>query len=206
MTQGSKQATRRVVIGGAEYDKPYEYGCGACRSPWLQQIDVMLAEGYALAQIVKHLGGLKPRPPNVEILRAHIPHLAEPHLKARRSFEAEAEARGDDTTTQGARLSDALQRVVRAGSERLALGEVVIEPRDMLKATDLLLKIQRSEAAEGVEASAWQQAFMEFFEIVRRRLTPDQWRSFVAEVYDSPVIRTVLAGENAPAIPGGNRG
>jgi hypothetical protein len=198
----SKQLTRRVVIGGQSYDKPWDPSCGACRSPWLQQIDVMLAEGYALLQIRKHLSGLKPACPNAEILRAHIPHLAGPHRKARMAFEAEAEARGDNTDSAGAQLTDALQAIVRAGSERLALGDLDIQAKDSLKAIQLLLQLQRSQAAEGVEASAWQAAFMEFFEIVRKHLTPSQWRAFVTDVYDSPAIRAVLTGQS-PAIPGG---
>jgi hypothetical protein len=42
---------------------------------------------------------------------------------------------------------------------------------------------------------------MSFFEIVRRHLGYDQWKSFVDEVYASPEIRAVLA-DSAPAIPG----
>lgn len=200
-TQESKTPTRRVVIGGQEFDKPWDPSCGACRSPWLAQIDQALAEGYAYAQVRKLLSGLRPAAPNNEILRRHIAHLAEPHRRARLAFEQAAAERGDDTTTAGARLSDALQAVVRVGGERLATGELDIQARDMLKATQLLIQLQRSEAAEGVEASAWQAAFMEFFEIVRKHLTPEKWRAFVTDVYASPVIRTVLA-DQSPSLPG----
>jgi hypothetical protein len=44
-----------------------------------------------------------------------------------------------------------------------------------------------------VEASAWQAAFMEFFEIVRKHLGHAQWKAFVTDVYASPAIRAVLA-------------
>lgn len=201
MTRGSKTITRRVVIGGIEHDKPWDPSCGACRSPWLQSIDTMLAEGYALTSVRKHLASIKPACPNIEILRSHIPHLAEPHRKARLAFEAAATARGEDTAHDGANLTDVLQAVVRVGGERLALGELDIQPRDMLKATQLLIQLERAQAAEGVEGSAWQAAFMEFFEIVRKHLTQPQWRAFVTDVYASPAIRAVLA-DQAPSIPG----
>lgn len=198
----SGQLTRRVVIGGQEHDKPWDPTCGACRSPWLAQIDVMLAEGYALDQIRKHLAGVRPAPPNNEILRGHIAHLAAPHRKARMAFEEAAAQRGEDTARDGAQLPDALRNVVRLGAERLATGELDIQPRDMLSAAKLLVQLERAQAAEGVEASAWQAAFMEFFEIVRKHLTSSQWSAFVTEVYDSPAIRAVLTGPS-PALPGG---
>lgn len=202
MTARNKQLTRRVVIGGKEYDKPWDLNCGACRSPWLAQIDAMLAEGYSLRQIRKHLAGLRPAPPNEQILRTHIAHLADPHRKARLAFEEAAESRGDDTTAHGAQLTDALQAVIRAGTERLAHGELDVQTRDMLAAMKLMEQIERNRTGEGVEASAWQAALMEFFEIVRKHLTPAQWRAFVIDVYDSPTIRAVLA-ESSPALPGG---
>lgn len=198
----SRQLTRRVVIGGREYDKPWEPSCGACRSPWLRDIDSALAEGYSLRQVARLLEGRRPAVPNDVILRAHIPHLAEPHLKARLEFEAAAEARGDDTATMSATMEDALREIVRRGTEQLAHGELDIGARDMIAAMRLHAQLERAREGEGVEASRWQAAFMEFFEIVRRRLTHDQWKAFVADVYASPAIRAVI--EPAGELTGGN--
>jgi hypothetical protein len=197
-------ATRRVVIGGQAYDKPWDRDCGACRSPWLAQIDGMLAEGYALRTIRKHLAGLRPAVPNEPILRSHIRHLAEPHRKARLTFEEAAEARGDDTTTSGATASDALNELIRQGQQALVHGELDLQARDLTRAIQLQMQLDRSRASEGVEASQWQAAMIEFFEISRRIMKPEQWSEFVSEVYASPVIRGVLA-DAAPALPGGER-
>lgn len=202
MTAENSQITRRVVIGGQPYDKPWDPHCPACRSPWLAQIDAMLAEGYSLTRVRKHLAGLRPAPPNAEVLRTHIPHLADPHRQARLAYEDAAQARGDDTTSTSAKMTDALQAVIRVGSQRLAAGELDIGARDMLSAVKIQVQLDRAQAGEGVESSAWQAAFLEFFELVQKRLTPGQWQEFVADVYDSPAIRSVLAGQ-APAIPGG---
>lgn len=190
---------RRVVIGGREYDKPWDPACGACRSPWLRDIDSALAEGYSLRAIGKLLEGRKPAVPNDVILRAHIPHLAEPHLKARLEFEAAAEARGDDTSTTSARTEDALREIIRRGTEQLAHGELDVAARDMIAAMRLQSQLDRAREGEGVEASQWQAAYMSFFEIVRRHLSPAQWKAFVADVYASPAIRAVMepAGELA---------
>lgn len=201
MTTATSQFSRRVVIGGKEYGKPWDPACGACRSPWLAAIDSTLAEGYSLRQIRKLLAGRKPAVPNETILRAHIEHLAEPHLKQRMAFEEAAQARGDDTTTSPARLDDALQAVIRQGVELLAHGDLEIGAKDMLGAMKLQLQLDKERSGEGVEASAWQAAFMSFFEIVRKHLNHSQWQAFVTEVYASPEIRAVLA-ETVPALPG----
>ena len=201
MTTASRQFTRRVVIGGREFDKPWDPGCGGCRSPWLASIDAALAEGYSIRQISKLLAGRHPAVPNEVILRAHIEHLAEPHRKSRLAFEDAAQARGDDTTSTGLRLDDALQAIVRRGVENLAAGELEVRASDLLKATGLLVQLEKAREGEGVEASAWQGAFMEFFEIVRKHLSPAQWKAFTDDVYASPGIRAVLS-DSAPAIPG----
>lgn len=200
-TTATRTVTRRVVIGGREYDKPWDPACGACRSPHLASIDSMLAEGYALRQLRKVLAGLRPAVPNETILRGHIGHLAEPHRRARVAFEEAANARGEDTTTSSAALGDALRAIIAEGGQLLASGELEIGARDVLRAMDLQLKLERAQAGEGVEASAWQAAFMTFFEIVRKHLSPAQWKAFTADVYASPEIRAVMA-DSAPAIPG----
>jgi hypothetical protein len=203
MTATSKQLpTRLVVIGGREYDKPWDPSCGACRSPWLPSIDSCLAEGYSMRMIRKLLANLKPAVPNEIILRSHIAHLAEPHRKQRLAFEAAADARGESTDTTSARMEDALAAIIGRGSELLAHGELEVGAREMLAAMKLQAQLTREREGEGVEASAWQAAFMAFFEIIRRHLTGPQWRAFVTDVYASPEIRAVLA-ESTAALPGG---
>jgi hypothetical protein len=186
---------RRVVIGGQAHDKPWDPLCPACRSPHLRSIDSALAEGYSLRQVRRLLAGLSPAVPEEESLRAHVAHLAEPHRKARLALEEAAAARGDDTAVTSARPQDALAAIIARGTERLVHGEGDVAPRDMVAAMRLLAQLERDRKGEGVEASAWQGAFMSFFAIVRRHLSPAQWKAFTADVYASPEIRAVLAGE-----------
>lgn len=193
---------RLVVIGDRQYAKPWDPACGACRSPWLRSIDSALAEGYSLRRVRQLLAGLRPAVPNEGILRAHIAHLAEPHRKARLAFEEAASARGDDTSVASARMEDAIAAIVRTGSELLAHGEMDVAARDMVAAMRLQLQLDRAREGEGVEASAWQAAFLEFFALARRHLGPERWKAFTADAYASPAIRAVLA-DRADAIPGG---
>lgn len=201
----TEPSTRRVVIGGKEYDKPWDQACGACRSPWLGSIDSALAEGYSMRQVQRLLAGLRPAVPNEHILRAHVPHLAEPHRKARLAFEDAASARGEDTRNDPARFEDALASIIRAGTSQLASGELDIGAKDMIAAMKLHAQLERAREGEGIEASAWQAAFMSFFEIVRRHLDRAAWERFTADVYASPEIRAVLVQENTPSIPGGTQ-
>jgi hypothetical protein len=194
--------TRLVIIGGREYEKPWDPACGACRSPWLITIDSALAEGYSIRSVRKLLAGRKPAVPNEVILRGHIDHLADPHRKTRLAFEEAAAARGDDTTSVSARADDALAAIISRGNELLAHGELDVGARDLLAAMKLQAQLIREREGEGVEASAWQAAFMEFFEIVHRHLGHAQWKAFVSDVYESPVIRAVLA-DGTPSLPGG---
>lgn len=201
MTATTKTLTRRVVIGGREYDKPWDPACGACRSPWLGHIDSALAEGYSLRQVSRLLAGRRPAVPNETILRSHIQHLAEPHRKARLAFEEAAEQRGDDTALTSARLEDALDAIIRQGRAQLAHGDLEVGAKDMIAAMRLVTQMERARDGEGVETSAWQAALMEFFEIVRKHLGYDQWKAFVQDVYDSPAIRAVLSDQSS--LPGG---
>jgi hypothetical protein len=201
-TTATKQVTRRVVIGGREYEKPWDPACGACRSPWLSSIDSMLAEGYSLRRLRQTLAGMHPAVPNEAILRLHIEHLAEPHARQRAAFEEEAARRGEDTAATSAGLGDALKAIIAQGTQQLASGELEVGARDMLRALQLQLALEKAQAGEGVEASAWQAAFMSFFEIVRRHLTGPQWKAFVTDVYASPEIRAVMSDAAPAAIPG----
>jgi hypothetical protein len=99
-------------------------------------------------------------------------------------------------------MEDALAAIIRQGAGQLVHGELEVSARDMIAAMRLQSQIDRARDGEGVEASAWQAAFMEFFEVVRRHMTPVQWKAFVNDAYSSPVIRSVLA-EPAGELTGG---
>jgi len=196
-----------VVTDEQTYEKPYEWGCGACRSPYGEQIDQALAEGWSYKAVRKFFAGRKPACPNEVILRHHVDHghLIEPHLKARLAFEEAASARGDDTGSSSAKGEDALAAIIRHGTAQLLGGMVDVRASDMVAAVRLQEQISARRDGEGVEASAWQGAFMAFFEIVRGYLSPAQWKQFVGDAYSSPEIRAVLTQDDR-ALPGGDSG
>jgi hypothetical protein len=208
MTAASNPARPRVKVvvteEGTSWEKPFEWSCGACRSPYGDQLDQALAEGWSYKAVQKFFAGRKPACPNMVILRYHVEHghLIPPHLKARLAFEEAASSRGEDTGSESAKGEDVLAAILRHGNAQLLSGMVDVKASDMVAAVRLQEQMAARRDGEGVEASAWQQAFMEFFELVRGHLTPAQWRQFVGDAYSSPAIRSVLATEDR-ALPGG---
>jgi hypothetical protein len=207
MTTPSRARVKVVVTDEETFEKPYEWSCGACRSPYGDQIDQSLAEGWSYKAVRKFFAGRKPVCPNEVILRHHVDggHLIPPHLKARFAFEEAAGVRGEDPATASAGGEDALAAILRQGTSQLLTGMIEVRASDMVAAVRLQEQIARARDGEGVEASAWQSAFMSFFEIVRGHLSPAQWKQFVADVYSSPEIRLVLNSDDR-ALPGGPDG
>jgi hypothetical protein len=207
MTKESRPGVKVVVTDERTWEKPFELGCGACRSPYGDQIDQALAEWWSYRAVRKFFAYRKPACPNEVILRHHVDHghLIEPHLKARLAFEEAAAGRGDDTGTDSARGEDALAAIVRAGLGQLLSGMTDVRASDVVAAVRLQEQITARRDGEGVEASVWQGALMTFFEIVRGYLTPQQWKQFTGDVYSSPELRQVLARDDR-TLPGGNGG
>jgi hypothetical protein len=195
---------RLVMIGEQAFEKPFDATCGACRSPYAADVDQALAEGYSYKMVRSLFAGRRPACPNDAILRAHVAygHLAGPHLKARLAIEESVAQRGGDSSTTSAGHEEALTAILRHGVGLLASGMLEVRASDMVAAARLQAQLERARDGEGVEASAWQAAFMTFFEIVRRHLSPGQWKAFVAEVYASPEIRAVLSDQQRPVAPG----
>jgi hypothetical protein len=186
---------RLVMIGEQAFEKPFDATCGACRSPYGTDIDQALAEGYSYKMIRSMFAGRKPACPNAVILQMHVTrgHLAGPHLKARLSFEQAAATRGDDPAQTSAGIEDMLGALMRHGAGLLSTGMLEVRASDMVAAARLQAQLDRARDGEGVEASVWQAAFMNFFEIARRHMSHEQWKRFVADAYGSPEIRAVMA-------------
>ncbi len=195
---------RLVMIGEQAYEKPFDPACGACRSPYAADLDQALAEGYSYKTVRSLFAGRRPACPNDAILRAHVAraHLAAPHLKARLAVEESVARRGGDSSTASAGYEEALQALIRHGTSLLESGMLEVRASDMVAAARLQAQLERARDGEGVEASAWQAAFISFFEIARRHLSPSQWRAFVAEVYASPDVRAVLSDSQRSVAPG----
>jgi hypothetical protein len=192
---------RTVIIGGEEFEKPYDPACPCCRSPWHLQIDELLSEGWKYPAIWRFLAGRKPRPPQAGHIAVHVDHLAEPHRKMRMQLEEAAVARDEPPEgTSMLRLSDVASAVVQRGFAAMAAGEMDINSGALLKALALAAQLEKNAQGSGTSTEAWQQVFVEMLGLVRQHMSPAQWQAFTVDVYASPAIRSALA-ESQPAIP-----
>jgi hypothetical protein len=192
---------RTVVIGDAEFEKPFDPACPCCRSPWHIQIDELLSEGWKYPAITRFLAGRKPRPPRPEHIAAHVDHLAEPHRKLRVQLEEAAGERGETQDgTSMLKLADVAGAVVQRGFAAMAAGEMEINSRDLLRALTIAAQLEKTAQGSGTSADAWQLVFVEMLGLVRQHMSPAQWQAFTVDIYASPAIRSALT-ESQPAIP-----
>jgi hypothetical protein len=185
--------TRTVLLDdGTLMEAPFDPCCGACRSPWIPEIDQALAAGLTPQAIRSDLKGRRPAVPNSSILLAHVDHLPERTRAMRRLLE--------DPGRMQVGTRDALGGILAAGWRALAEGRLELTSADWMKALSLKIRQEQSEERYA-SAQAWQAAFMAFFEIVRNYLPPAEWQAFAAECYASPEILAVSS--IAPPAPGG---
>ena len=186
--------TRTILLpGGAEREAPYDPRCGACRSPWVVQIDQGLMDGLTPAAIKHDLANRKPSCPTIDIIQGHVAHLADPQRQLRQLL--------DDTERSAVGVIEALTLVINSGFQAAAEGLMPVSSSDWLKALALMAKIQVQQERHA-SAEAYQAAFMAFFEICKRYMKPAEWSAFSAECYSSPEILAV-SNRMLPGGPGG---
>jgi hypothetical protein len=167
---------------GGVVEAPFDITCGACRSPWLQEIDRYLAEGLVFQTIRRLLEGRSPKCPNDEILRRHIRHLPSHQRDMRMQLE--------DPNRTLVDASSAVDEVVQLGYRQLASGEMQLSSTDWMRALALQAKIAKDSAAISSNEQ-WQSAFMAFFETVRRYIPQEKWPEFQRACMLNPDIRAV---------------
>jgi hypothetical protein len=178
--------TRTVLLpSGEQADAPYDRTCGACRSPWVAEVDQGLINGLTPAAIRSSLAGRQPGAPNERIIRVHIAHLADGQREVRQLLEDPGRLQVD--------TSDLLDQIYARGWRAMAEGMMEVSSADLMRAMALKAKIDAQQQAHA-SAEAWQAAFMAFFEIVRRYLPPADWAAFQAECYSNREILAVSGG------------
>lgn len=183
MTVRTELPTRTILLpDGGSTEAPFDPSCGACRWPWVTEIDKLLAEGLAFTEIRRLLDGRTPRCPNDAILRRHIDHLPRQQRDMRLALEDPARSLVD--------AQAAVEEIVQLGYRRLAAGEMELSSSDWMKALQLQAKMDKDSAAISTNEQ-WQAAFMSFFELVRRYLPPEKWPEFQRACMMSPEIRAV---------------
>jgi hypothetical protein len=188
-----------IRIGDQDWDKPYDPSCSACTSPWLGQIDTLLASGWTPEAIVARLRGRKPGPPRVPVIRSHTQnHLAQPHMEQRAQFER-SQGRDINPGIPSPHLRDVTDAALQRVYTGMAAGTVQPPLRDVIAARRLLQQIEADEA--GVASrEAVQQALIEIFEIARAHLQDAAWEAFARDVYNSDALGMLMRQRPAVTI------
>lgn len=188
-----KQSTIAVRVNGRDYEKPFDRGCGACTSPWLAEIDEGLAAGHSYSLIRDSLKGRRPPCPPIDVIAVHVGHLAAPHMAQRREMERHYRESGGDPA-EGYTINTVrgmTQLILQRGMTRMASGDIEPESRDVLAALKIQARLDEQAAGErnaAGDAAVWEQAFIEFFDIVRGHLDDRAWDAFLAEVNAAPAV------------------
>jgi hypothetical protein len=192
-----------VRIGGQDHLKPWDPACPACQSPWLLEIDELLAAGHSCEAITRLLAGRRPPPPEPGGLAPHVIHLAVPHRDSRLHLEDAAAARGEEHGLSLVRDPDVLDAIIRRGYERMTAGtENPAVMRETLQAMRLRLDMQRAALEETADASEWEEAFLAFFELARRYIPQASYDDFARELSALPVITELRQRrQEPPALP-----
>lgn len=192
----SSVTTLRIVIGGREYDKPYDEACPACASSHVLQIDNFLAYGWGFGRIRRYLGAMGENGIASDDLRGHISHLAAPHHQARMDYEADMSAAGIDTEKWSAPdLTSLLRITLQRAYERVTDGEQEVSVRDAVALLKIKREIERDQALAGQQATAdqWQQATIQILWIARKHLGKS-WAAFADEIRNDQAIRAATGG------------
>ena len=163
------------MLDGELATAPYVRTCGACRSPWVVELDAKLALGLTPAAIRQDLSGRRPACPNAAILRAHVDHLPQQVREIRRQAE--------DPSRSMIGPNEAVDSIIQQGYRALAAGEIQLSSGDWIRALGLRVQMDRQQ---------------------ERAASAEQWQAFQAECYTRPEIMAVSTSAlSSPApVPG----
>jgi hypothetical protein len=191
----SEAETAVIVIGGRQYEKPYDTECRVCVSPVMMQVDSFLAYGWGFARIQRYLDSLGVRDIAAAELKHHTGHLAPPHHQARLDYEKALAAAGLDPGEGAPDMTSLLQLTIQRAYERVTDGTQEVGPRDVVALAKLKREVERDSELSGQQASAeqWQAAMVQILWICRKYLGKS-WAVFAADVRADETIAAATGG------------
>jgi hypothetical protein len=191
----SEGATALIVVGGRQYEKPYDPRCAACASSAMMHIDSFLAYGWSFARIQRYLKELGAPDLSPDELKRHVPHLAAPHYQARLDYEEGVASAGLDPAVAGPDVASLLRLTLQRAYERVTDGTAEVGPREVVALAKLKREIEREFAEGATQASAeqWQAAMVQLLWICRKYLGKN-WAAFAADVRADETIAAATRG------------
>lgn len=191
-------------IGGRDYPMRTSGTCHTCQSPHRLFIENALIEGYSYTNIAIEVAGrtrgVMPHPSKTSISehvrKDHMPLQAatQRRLMERRALEVGQSL--EDGVDAMVDLVVVNQMVMAKGYERMQRGEIQPDVADMLAASKMLHLIEQS-AGGGIDEQMWRDALMVYLEIAQQFIPQDSWQAYGQAISAHPVIKSILAAQQA---------
>jgi hypothetical protein len=195
----------QVKIGRKIFDAVYEPSCRTCTHPARMLIEEKLLQNYSYRAIAElyseqHIPGEN----GEEITLPRLTHqsVANHFSKGHMPLEAAtirrlAEKRANDI---GAAYDEQVDRfvdhmvlaeaTVARVYERMVIGDIEPDVKDGLAAAKMLADVEEKTTG-GLDAEAWSEAMMIYFETAREHMDPVAWHRFTTDLAANPILRAL---------------
>lgn len=194
----------QVKIGGRFYDAQRVPQCNTCTHPARGDIELMIIQNHAYRDIAQRFSGTEyevggetrvfPEIGYMSIYR----HFERGHLPVeaaalRQIVDERAKDMGVSYDEQTAAIVDGYtlaKQVLYRTHEGLADGSLRPSVQDGLAAAKLLKEFEQSAGGQ-LDAEAWSQAMMRYFEIAQQIMPGEMWERFASALSTDPVLAAI---------------
>jgi hypothetical protein len=200
-----RQSMVQVQIGNRVYDAVYHPTCHTCKHPGRQLIEEKILQNFSFAaiaelysqKIIQGEAGQKITLPTItpEAIRRHFDngHMPLEAATLRHLSDQRARQIGSAYEENLGQFVDHMvlaQATVSKVYEALVKDELELSVKDGLAAAKLLADVE-ADTQGGLDAEAWSDAMMIYFETARHHMDERAWRAFTADLAANPILRAM---------------
>jgi hypothetical protein len=200
-----RQSMVQVKIGNKTYDAVYVSSCHTCTHPARMLIEEAILQNFSFRAIAERFsekeiegeGGqlvTLPRMTHQSIYgHFHNGHMPLEAATLRRLAEKRARQIGSQYEEAAEQFVDHVvlaEATVARVYERMVKGEIEPEVKDGIAAAKMLADVESSTTA-GLDAEAWSEAMMIYFETAREHMDPPAWSRFTQALSANPILRSL---------------
>lgn len=201
----------QVEIGGRRYDARYSPLCSVCNHPARMEIEHALLQGRSyrsisvtFSEVEYETQGRTLMLPKVSTeaikkhyLKNHLPVFAEVQRRMIEQRAQEVGSRYEEMATEFLDSYLVAKTVLNKGYERIVTGESIPDVKETLAAAKMLQDMEDASKVN-LDAEAWSQAMMVYFETAQELMPAEMWQKFTGRLSANPILRSLakkLAGE-----------
>jgi hypothetical protein len=201
----------QVQIGNVRYNARYHPNCNVCNHPARMEIEHQLLRGLSYRKIaatyseveyesqgrVLTLPKIGPVAIKNHYTRGHLPVDTAVHRQLVEERAREVGSRYEEMATEFLDSYVAAKTILRKGYDRLVSGEITPDVKETLAAAKMVQEIEDGSKTN-LDAEAWSQAMMVYFQTAQELMPEDMWRKFTSQLSTNPILRSLakkMAGE-----------